>query len=66
MYQIILRPLSDVHLPYLYKWSSDPEVLYWTEGEDVESYPPEIVHKKYGGMLAAEDESAECESDVCR
>ncbi len=49
-YRIILRPLSDEHLPYLYKWNSDPEVLYWTEGDDVESYPPEVVHKIYGGI----------------
>ena len=29
---IILRPLCDDHLPLLYKWCADPEVLYWTEG----------------------------------
>lgn len=51
-YRIILRPLSDEHLPYLYKWEADPELLYWTEGgEDIcRSYPPEMVHRKYGGM----------------
>lgn len=43
-YKIILRPLSDGHLPYLYKWNPDPDVLYWTEGEDVESYSSEVVH----------------------
>lgn len=47
-YKIILRPLSDGHLPYLYKWNSDPEVLYWVEGEDVESYSPEVIHQIYG------------------
>lgn len=47
-YKIVLRPLSDEHLPYLYKWNADPEVLYWTEGEDVEVYPPEAVHQIYG------------------
>lgn len=31
-YKIILRPLSDNYLPLLYKWNSDPEVLYWSEG----------------------------------
>lgn len=49
-YKIILRPLSDEHLPYLYKWCSDPNVLYWTEGDDVESYPSEVVHQIYGGI----------------
>lgn len=49
-YNLILHPLSDDHLPYLYKWNSDPEVLYWTEGDDVEAYPPELVHQIYGGI----------------
>lgn len=49
-YKIALRTLSDEYLPYLYKWNSDPDVLYWTEGEDVKSYPPEVVHKIYGGI----------------
>ena len=47
-YQIVLRPLSDAYLPYLYKWNSDPDVLYWTEGDDVKAYPPEVVHQIYG------------------
>ena len=37
-------------MPYLYKRSSDPEVLYWTEGEDIECYPPEVVQQIYGGI----------------
>lgn len=49
-YKIILRPLSDEHLSYLYKWNSDPKVLYWTEGEDVECYPQDVVHQIYGGI----------------
>ena len=49
-YKIVLRPLSDKDLPYLYKWNSDPEVLYWKEGENVESYPIEVVHQIYGGI----------------
>jgi RimJ/RimL family protein N-acetyltransferase len=49
---ITLRPLTDEHLPYLYKWNSDSEVLYWTEGgEDiVRSYDKETVHDIYGGV----------------
>lgn len=51
-HEIILRPLSDEHLPLLYKWNADPEVLYWTEsGKDiVRSYDKETVHKIYGGV----------------
>lgn len=28
IYKIVLRPLSDEHLPLLYKWNADSEVLY--------------------------------------
>ena len=49
-YKIILRPLSDNYLPLLYKWNSDPEVLYWSEGDDVNENSPEVVHQIYGGI----------------
>jgi len=49
---ITLRPLCNEHLPLLYKWYADPEVLYWTEGgEDIPlSYDKETVHAIYGGV----------------
>lgn len=53
---IVLRPLCDAHLPYLYRWNADPEVLYWTEGDTDDrdlSYPPEAVHQIYGGVSQA-------------
>ncbi len=46
-FNITLRPLTDAYLPLLSKWYSDPEVLYWTEFEEVEPYTPEIVEKMY-------------------
>lgn len=48
--KIELLPLCDDHLPLLYKWCADPEVLYWTEGgKDVElSYGKDTVHHIYG------------------
>ncbi|MCL2775980.1 MAG: GNAT family N-acetyltransferase, partial [Oscillospiraceae bacterium] len=49
---IVLRPLCDDHLPLLYKWNTDPEVLYWTEGGTADtnlSYGPDTVHQIYGG-----------------
>jgi aminoglycoside 6'-N-acetyltransferase len=50
-YNIVLKPLSDEHLPYLYKWNSDLEVLYWTEGDDItEPYGKDTVHEIYGGV----------------
>lgn len=50
---IVLRPLCDEHLPLLYKWCADPEVLYWTEGgtDDIHlSYGADTVHQIYGGV----------------
>jgi len=51
-YNIVLKPLCDEYLPFLYKWNADSEVLYWTEGgEDiVRSYDKETVHDIYGGV----------------
>lgn len=51
---IVLRPLSDEHLPLLYKWNSDPLVLYWTEGGTADlnlSYDTDTVHCIYGGDI---------------
>ena len=50
---IVLRPLCDGHLPLLYKWYADPEVLYWTEGGTNDanlSYGADTVHDIYGGV----------------
>jgi aminoglycoside 6'-N-acetyltransferase len=51
-HRIVLKPLTDEHLPLLYKWNADPDVLYWTEGgEDiVRSYDKDVVHKIFGGV----------------
>lgn len=52
-HRIVLRPLTDGHLPLLYKWNSDPEVLFWTEGGTDDrnlSYDPETVRQIYGGV----------------
>jgi len=52
-YEIVLRPLTDEHLPYLYKWNADPEVLYWTEGDTADedlSYDAKTVNQIYGGV----------------
>ena len=50
--KIILSPLSDEHLPLLYKWNADIEVVYWTDGgeDDRCSHDAETVHKIYGGV----------------
>lgn len=45
---IVLRPLCDEHLPLLYKWCADIEVVYWTDGTDAQAYSTETVHDIYG------------------
>jgi len=44
---ITLRPLSDDHLPLLYEWNTDPEVLYWNEGPDADPNDNETVQSIY-------------------
>jgi len=52
-YSIVLCPLCDEHLPTLYKWNADPDVLYWTDGEgyDADNIDPvQRVHGIYGNV----------------
>ena len=34
-FTIKLIPMTDEHLPLLYKWNMQSNVLYWCEGDDV-------------------------------
>ena len=34
--EIELIPLLDEHLPLLYKWNNDPEVVYWSDSDNFE------------------------------
>lgn len=50
---IVLLPLSDEHLPYLYKWCADSSLRYWTEGGTDNqnlSYGTDTVNAIYGGV----------------
>lgn len=47
---IILRPLCDEHLPLLYKWNSDPEVVYWSDTGNVEAFSQEEIRGIYGSV----------------
>jgi len=40
--------MHDNDLPLLYKWNADPEVLYWSDGYEVNAYSTETVHGIYG------------------
>ena len=47
---IKLRPMSDDDFDILLKWNSDAEVLYFAEGDDVESYSLEDIQGIYGDV----------------
>ena len=48
-----LVPLDDSHLPLLYRWNTDMEVLYWVEAEDItEPYTREQVRGIYEHVSA--------------
>ena len=45
---INLRPMSDNDFDILLKWNSDADILYFSEGNDVESYSMEDIQGIYG------------------
>lgn len=45
--RVTLRPMTEADWPVLLKWNSDPEVLYYSEGDDVQSYSLEDVQGIY-------------------
>jgi len=47
LHDIRLIPLSDEHLPLLYKWNADVEVMCWEDGPSTEGYDKEVVHEIY-------------------
>lgn len=47
---IILRPLCDDHLPLLYKWNADPEVVYWSDTGNAEVFSEEDIRGIYGSV----------------
>ncbi len=48
--RVVLRPLTEDDWGLLLRWNSDPEVLYFTEGEDVSSYRLDQVQGIYRGV----------------
>ncbi len=45
--RVTLRPMTEADWPVLLNWNSDPEVLYYSEGEDVRSYNLDEVKSIY-------------------
>ena len=46
-YDIALSPLCDEHLPLLYQWNADPEVVYWSDGPTAQASDEETVRQIY-------------------
>lgn len=48
--KITLRPMTEEDWEILLKWNSDPEVLYYSEGDNVKTYTLEQVRRIYRGI----------------
>ena len=46
----VLRPMTENDWDVLLRWNSDPEVLYYSEGDDVSSYSLEDIQGMYRGV----------------
>ena len=44
---VTLRPMTEKDWAVLLRWNSDPEVLYYAEGEDVQSYSLDDIQRIY-------------------
>ncbi len=47
---ITLRPMTEKDWDILVRWNSDPEVLYYSDGNEVDSYSLEEVQRIYRGI----------------
>ena len=45
--RVVLRPLTEADWGLLLRWNSDPEVLYFAEGDDVNSYTLDQIQSIY-------------------
>ncbi len=47
---IVLRPLTDEHLKYLYKWYADAEVVYWADSGNAVAFSEKDIDGIYGNV----------------
>jgi len=45
--KVLLRPMTEADWDILLKWNSDSDVLYFSEGDDVQSYSLTEIHEIY-------------------
>ena len=48
--RIVLRPMTESDWDVLLRWNSNPEVLWFSDGDDVQSYTLEEVQGIYRGV----------------
>lgn len=48
--RVTLRPMTEENWEVLVRWNSDPEVLYFSDGNDVDFYSLEEVQRIYRGI----------------
>jgi RimJ/RimL family protein N-acetyltransferase len=48
--KVTLRPMTENDWDILWKWNSDPDVLYFAEGDDVSAYTLDQVQQIYRGI----------------
>ena len=48
--KVVLRPMTEDDWDILLKWNSDPEVLYFCEGDDITSWELEPMQEMYRGV----------------
>jgi RimJ/RimL family protein N-acetyltransferase len=46
----VLRPLTERDWALLLRWNNDPEVLYYSEGDDIQAYSLDDVQSVYRGV----------------
>jgi len=51
--KVVLRPMTESDWDILLKWNSDAEVLYYSEGDDVQAYSLEDIQGIYRGVSQA-------------
>ena len=49
---IVLRPLCDDDLPLLCRWNADPEVVYWSDTGNAETFREEEIRSMYAAISA--------------
>lgn len=48
--KVKLRPMTEDDWPMLERWNTDPDILYFSEGDDIKAWSPDDVRMIYRGV----------------